>query len=538
MSSKEADIVFNVDSLKLIRRRLHGWGWIYSKELKISNVEGVATKGKKKVRFNCVWGIPRNDVRQTFLSINFPGGFLISQVLPFVPDKVYIDVRDKSGRQELIDITPFLEFVPLRHSFYQLLKRWLKLTFLYLLRGDFTTWLKLASTKLHQVLPQLKPKKKFEKEYVNLSITNAYLIVDHDLGGGANYYRKRLIEEALAENKEVILLTYNFAKLSYSLNTYNNGKEDEWNLNIADFYTYFRESTPEKIVVNNLVSFEDPLLLLNFLIEIKRQGRTKIVFPLHDYFCICPSFYLINSEGSFCEVPQSWEICYRCLNEHKGRFTLFFPSGPPDIRQWRKTWGWFLQEVDEVRCFSQASADILKKAYPELTSSKIVIQSHSLDDFPVQRPKLDFSRGLHIGVVGHILEEKGAGILREMAEIIHEKTLPVRITVIGDMEIPPSHNFFKITGPYSRIELPKIIEKSGANIFFVPSIWPETFCLTAEELMALRVPLAVFDIGAPPERVAKYSYGLVIKEINAFSALKELMNFFEQMRNQWPVENT
>ena len=535
MSSKETDIVFNVDSLKLIRRRLHGWGWICSKE-QVSNIEGVATKGKNKVRFNCVWGIPRNDVRQSFLRGDFSGGFLISQVLPFVPDKVYIDVRDKSGRKELIDITPFLEFVPLRHSFYQLLKRWLKLTFLYLLRGDFIPWWKLASRKLNQVVSQLKPKKNFGKKRVNLSITKGYLIVDHDLGGGANYYRKRLVEEALAENKEVILLTYNFPELTHCLKKCNNGKE-EWNVNITDFYTHFMRSSLEKIVVNNLVSFEAPLLILSLLIEIKKQVKAKMVFPLHDYFCICPSFYLLNSKGSFCSIPESWETCYRCLKEHKGRFTLFFPSGPPDIRQWRKTWRWFLEEVDEVRCFSQASADILKKAYPELPSSKIVIQSHSLDDFPVQRPRLDFSRGLHIGVVGHILEEKGAGILREMAEIIHDKTLPVRITVVGDMEIPPSHNFFKITGPYSRVELPKIIEKSGANIFFVPSIWPETFCLTAEELMALRVPVAVFDIGAPPERVAKYSYGLVIKEINAFSALKELMNFFEQMRNRWPEEN-
>jgi len=59
----------------------------------------------------------------------------------------------------------------------------------------------------------------------------------------------------------------------------------------------------------------------------------------------------------------------------------------------------------------------------------------------------------------------------------------------------------------------------------IPSICPETFCYTAEEIMLMEMPLAVFDLGAPAERVRNYNKGLVIEKIDAQYALEELLKF-------------
>ena len=39
------------------------------------------------------------------------------------------------------------------------------------------------------------------------------------------------------------------------------------------------------------------------------------------------------------------------------------------------------------------------------------------------------------------------------------------------------------------------------DLFFIPSIWPETFSYTTSEIMSMHMPVAVFPIGAPVERV-------------------------------------
>ena len=76
--------------------------------------------------------------------------------------------------------------------------------------------------------------------------------------------------------------------------------------------------------------------------------------------------------------------------------------------------------------------------------------------------------------------------------------------------------------------LPSLLIEHDIDILFIPSICPETFSYTAEEAMQMNMPVAVFDIGAPAERVRKYPKGLVISEIDAGVAINEITNYFSQ----------
>lgn len=86
-------------------------------------------------------------------------------------------------------------------------------------------------------------------------------------------------------------------------------------------------------------------------------------------------------------------------------------------------------------------------------------------------------------------------------------------TVIGEISIPINSKSFHYTGRYEHKDLPEIVKENKITEFFIPSIWPKTFSYTTEEIMLMRYPLTVFNIGDPAERVRHYELGRVI-EVN------------------------
>ena len=91
--------------------------------------------------------------------------------------------------------------------------------------------------------------------------------------------------------------------------------------------------------------------------------------------------------------------------------------------------------------------------------------------------------------------------------------------MIGEITEAINSEHFKSTGKYKREDLPQIIKDEQIDIFLIPSIWPETFSYTAQEVMMMELPLMVFDLGAPAERVKKYTKGIIINEISAVAVL-------------------
>ena len=78
--------------------------------------------------------------------------------------------------------------------------------------------------------------------------------------------------------------------------------------------------------------------------------------------------------------------------------------------------------------------------------------------------------------------------------------------------------------------MPDIIEAEKIDLIFIPSVWPETFSYTAQEAIEMGMPVAVFDLWAPAERVKKYSKGLIIEKIDAEYALRKILGFTSEMR--------
>ena len=227
---------------------------------------------------------------------------------------------------------------------------------------------------------------------------------------------------------------------------------------------------------------------------------------------------MLDNHEKFCNIPDLIS-CQKCIDD-KSEITA---NGEfRDIKNWRLIWGKFLNSVDEIRCFSNSSREIIRKAYP--LQGKISVIPHQIDYIkPVINSVGNF--GLNIGVIGTVNEAKGSKIINKMVELIDDKQLNIKIIVIGSLSHPVRSKNLIITGHYNKEDLPDLVEEHAIDIFFISSVWPETFSYTAEEAMKMCMPLAVFNIGAPAERVKHYEKGLVINRINSGFALDCILSW-------------
>lgn len=356
--------------------------------------------------------------------------------------------------------------------------------------------------------------------------------MDHDLGGGANLYRESKVKTLLEKEQAVLLLTYNFYIDQFALIYYHKNRRIHFDLgSFQEFGVLFDWVRFDEIFINDLVSFPNPLGVIKTIFQWKQRHPFAIRLAVHNYFSICPSYNLLNHKNEFCHSFDTNSCKITFPNNH-GEFRMYCRSNENfDIDEWRTIWRDLLQMADEILCFSKCSADILCKVYNDV-NGKLNIVPHRVDYLcTVKRRPKQTGEDLVIGVLGAINHAKGITIIQEMAELIILKKINVKIIIIGKTSVKIKSPIIKVTGEYNREQLPELVLKFDVDIFLIPSIWPETFSYTAEEVIQMNYPLAVFNIGAPAERVATYNYGLIIKEIDADSALDQISNWKNDSRS-------
>jgi hypothetical protein len=67
-----------------------------------------------------------------------------------------------------------------------------------------------------------------------------------------------------------------------------------------------------------------------------------------------------------------------------------------------------------------------------------------------------------------------------------------------------------ITGAYQPEEAERVIAGLRADLAFIPSIWPETWCFTLSEAWRAGLYTLAFDLGAQAERIIATGRGAVL----------------------------
>ena len=209
-----------------------------------------------------------------------------------------------------------------------------------------------------------------------------------------------------------------------------------------------------------------------------------------------------------------------------------FTQGAVDIYAWRREWGTLLELSDTIICFSNSSKELLLRAYKELDRDKIEITPHQVSPLDPVTPPLKANKSYTtIGILGAINQAKGAEVIEELARTIDARNLPIKIVLIGEISKNISSDSFLVTGRYQREDLPQLVLKHEIDIFLIPSVCPETFSYTTQEIMMMEMPVMVFDLGAPAERVVNYSQGYIIDEINPVAILETIEKIKTELKS-------
>lgn len=344
----------------------------------------------------------------------------------------------------------------------------------------------------------------------NESTAPPVLIIDHDMGGGANRYREALVDERLRADQPVLLLTAirgpspfpEAMRLRMSWRQYSAIFDLE---SLSPLEELFSEHMPlGEIFYNNAVSYRRPLALVDSLYRVKLATGAKSVVAIHDFYPLCPSYKLLDTHGVY-QPHQDEDTWREALYENPYAKN---PEGA-DIGTWRRTWCKLMRASEKILCFSEDSRMHVEAAYPE-TRGVIEVRPHKLLSTFSSGVLVPRQGPLHVGVVGAIDYAKGAHVVAALARHLADVDPEARLTVIGILNNAPALPNLTVTGRYRPGDLPSLLEQHGINVCFLPSVWPETFSYVAEEIMALKMPFACFDIGAPSERVRHYSRGQII----------------------------
>ncbi|WP_197033092.1 glycosyltransferase [Thiomonas sp. FB-Cd] len=363
----------------------------------------------------------------------------------------------------------------------------------------------------------------------------ALFVIDHDLGGGAPQYRQQRIAAHVAEGGVALLLTFHVPTLTYAAQVYGApGTRRLAMPNLDAVLELARQGYIGDIFFNNAVSFPQAERIPDFLIALRSIAGGRLTLAVHDFYMLCPSHFLINASGKFCNVPDT-SVCAKCLPKNQEGFVSFFPAR--DIHLWRREWRRLINEADELLFFSQSTLQLLRQAYPDVPVDKLHVKPHSLEYFPARKVLVPASSPLRVGVVGNIGKHKGSRIVSGLARAIAERRSDVKITIFGLIDEAVPKEVVEIMGNYQHADLPDLIEKSAVNFIFVPSMVPETFSYVTHEIIRMDFPLVCFDLGAQAEAVRGYSSGRVIPILEGNALLDALNTAYESLQSRGEGQN-
>lgn len=304
---------------------------------------------------------------------------------------------------------------------------------------------------------------------------------------------------------------------------------------LGDLGALVRALPLSEIVVSSLVGYAFPSDVMGFV----RAQRTERGVPLrllhHDYYPVCPSFNLIDADDRFCALPPL-DRCRACVpaNPHF-RQPGTDPFGPVgkgagndvgvsfDMADYRGTWQSFFDLADRHVFFSKSSLAVVRQVFT-LRDDRVRVIPHLADHLTVpQLPPPAPGPVLRVAVVGGINLAKGSKILAGMVRLAEAHRLPICFELFGNVDQPLQSPHFHDNGAYEPDQLPALLAGRGCHAVFLPAIWPETHCYVLDEVVGLGLPVGVFDIGAPAERIRCWSNGFVVSPSTPEAAVSALL---------------
>lgn len=326
--------------------------------------------------------------------------------------------------------------------------------------------------------------------YRNLGKGPVVLFVTHNWGGGTEKHVMELSKLLKDQAGILILRPHGCDSLALS------GRLPETTLYFDQEAGYQDLIATLQIFGVRRVHYHHLIALPESVREIARELGVPHDFTVHDYYAFCPRIQLTNLLTQYCGEPDA-EGCQNCLK--------ISPSqGEADILAWRRKHGALLTSAERVFA---PSLDAQSRTNRYLPGVKTIYAPHpdslTHDLYGNPSPKgLDQSEPLRIVVLGALTPAKGADLFAGCAKDAKNRSLPLEFHLLGQpYRALEESSALKLHGPYGADMLAELLAAISPHIAWFSAIWPETYSYTLSECMKEKLPVAVPDLGAFPERV-------------------------------------
>ncbi|HQT63593.1 MAG TPA: glycosyltransferase [Acidocella sp.] len=243
-----------------------------------------------------------------------------------------------------------------------------------------------------------------------------------------------------------------------------------------------------------------------------RELATDLGLPqdivIHDYASFCPRINLLSQSSlgaplRYCGEPNIG-ACVTCV-ELSGDET-YEGLGPAALVE-RSA-----QEFAKARRIVAPSADAAIRISRHFPGVRPVVTPWENDAARVNLQPPGRGRR-RIVIIGGIGPAKGYDLLIDCARDAVARQLELEFVIAGasadDETLLKTSRIF-VTGAYTEGEATKVIQSLHADLAFLPSIWPETWCFALSEAWRAGLYSIAFDLGAQAARLKATRRGVLL----------------------------
>ena len=333
----------------------------------------------------------------------------------------------------------------------------------------------------------------------------AVVIITHDAGGGVERQVKASVERHRANGDRAIVLRPTRAPDDTRCVTVGDSTA-------ADFPNLRYAMPGELPLLQNLLARERPRAIeLHHMV-----GHEPAVLGLleglslpydvhvHDYGLLCGRVSLVGPTQRYCGEPDIVR-CEACVADAGNLI-----DEDISVAALRQRSARLLAGARHVIAPSADAATRIRRHFP---ATQPVEVPHEDDAGLPEPPAVTPSSRCRVCVVGAIGIHKGYQVVLDCARDAAERSLPLEFVVVGhtidDSRLMATGRVF-VTGEFAAAEAVTLIKAQKASLAMLPSIWPETWCLSLGEAWRAGLRVAAFDIGAPAERIRRTGRGFLL----------------------------
>jgi GT2 family glycosyltransferase/glycosyltransferase involved in cell wall biosynthesis len=333
----------------------------------------------------------------------------------------------------------------------------------------------------------------------------AVVIITHDAGGGVERQVKASVERHRVNGYRAIVLRPSRAPDDTRCVTVGDGT--------AGGFPNLRYAMPRELpLLQNLLARERPRAIeLHHMVghEPSVLGlieglRLPYDVHVHDYGLLCGRVALVGPAQRYCGEPDTIR-CEACVADAGNLI-----DEDISVAALRQRSARLLAGARHVFVPSADAATRIRRHFP---ATQPIAVPHEDDAGLPEPPPVPASSHCRVCVVGAIGIHKGYQVVLDCARDAAERSLPLEFVVVGhtidDGRLMATGRVF-VTGAFAATEAVTLIKAQKASLAMLPSIFPETWCLSLGEAWRAGLRVAAFDIGAQAERIRHTGRGFLL----------------------------